>query len=104
MEERDGWKRVRATLPDSRIIIKAEKTAKKLHKHHDILVLGTHYEYFFEKVAGQNSIIYRRLRYGRKVDLINFYQKIKIRRMALVVVMLLIILSPVIFWIIRNLW
>ena len=102
MEERDGWKRVRTTLPDSRIIIKAEKTAKKLHKHHDIRVLGTNYEYFFEKVAGQNSIIYRRLRYGRKVELINFYHKIKIRR--IVVVMLLIILSPVILWIICNLW
>ena len=104
MEERDGWTRVRQTLPDSRIIIKAEKIAKKIHKHHDIRVVGTNYEYFFEKVAGQNSIIYRRLRYGRRVDLINFYHKRKIKRMAIVVVPMLIILFSVILWIIYNLW
>lgn len=67
MEEKDGWKKVRATVPDSRIIIRAAKKAKKYNRHHNIYVRGAHYDYYFEKVAGQNSIIYRRLQYREKI-------------------------------------
>lgn len=68
MQEKDGWKRVRPTLPDSRIINKAHKAAKKSHRHHDIHVRGSHYEYYFERVARQNSIIYRRLHYREMIE------------------------------------
>lgn len=67
MQEKDGWKRIRATLPDSRIIATAAKKARKYHKHHNIYVRGSHYEYYFEKVAGMNSIIYRRLKYYERI-------------------------------------
>lgn len=58
MEEKDGWKRVRTTVPDTRIIIKAEKRARKSHKHHGIYVRGAHYEYYFEKVAGELIVLF----------------------------------------------
>lgn len=63
MQEKDGWERVRASVPDYRIIVRAERKARKArkyHKHHKIYIRGAHYEYLFEKVAGMRSIIYRR--------------------------------------------
>lgn len=69
MEEKDGWKRVRATVPDYRIINRAERKARKSHKHGKIYVRGAHYEYLFEKVAGMRSIIYRkRLIHYKDID------------------------------------
>ena len=59
MQEKDGWKRVRASIPDSRIISRATKKARANKKHSKIYVRGAHYEYLFEKVGIIKSIIYR---------------------------------------------
>jgi len=69
MQEKDGWKRVRPTVPDSHIIVRAARKAKKYHRHHKIYVRGAHYEYYFKKVDGQNSVIYRRrLKHHKMID------------------------------------
>ena len=71
MKKGDGWKKVSAMVPDHRIINRAARKAKKLHKQHKIYVRGNHYEYLFEKVAGKESIVYRRrLKHYKKLTFI----------------------------------